>query len=145
MTLGSLALANGGKVTTPGIGTFESTGGAYGTARMTLMMETGVAGAMFETVPIVGAELVDFVFKTTGGQDNFRYERRTSQCIAGNNYEFQTGPPNGAYLRVGNVSTVCSNSLYVGQNRINPWVQITQAAYDAIGTKDPNMLYVVVG
>jgi hypothetical protein len=25
------------------------------------------------------------------------------------------------------------------------WVQITQAAYDAIGTKDPNMLYVVVG
>jgi hypothetical protein len=35
--------------------------------------------------------------------------------------------------------------LFVGSNRINPWVQLTQAAYDAIGTKDPNMLYVVVG
>lgn len=25
------------------------------------------------------------------------------------------------------------------------WVQMTQAAYDALGTKDPNTLYVVIG
>lgn len=28
---------------------------------------------------------------------------------------------------------------------LNPWVQMTQAAYDALGTKDPNTLYVIVG
>jgi Collagen triple helix repeat (20 copies) len=27
----------------------------------------------------------------------------------------------------------------------NPWVSMTQAQYDALGTKDPNVLYVIVG
>jgi len=32
-----------------------------------------------------------------------------------------------------------------GGQEINPWVQMTQAAYDALGTKDPKTLYVIVG
>jgi hypothetical protein len=32
-----------------------------------------------------------------------------------------------------------------GNQVLNPWVQMTQAAYDALATKDPNTLYVIVG
>ena len=33
--------------------------------------------------------------------------------------------------------------LFNGQNA--GWVQLTQAQYDALGTKDPNTLYLIVG
>lgn len=36
-------------------------------------------------------------------------------------------------------------TLHVKDQPINPWVSITQAAYDALPVKDPNTLYVVAG
>jgi len=43
------------------------------------------------------------------------------------------------------ISTPLLASTGTTVERINPWKQLTQAAYDAIVTKDPNILYVVVG
>jgi hypothetical protein len=37
------------------------------------------------------------------------------------------------------------SGTYVASATIRTIVQITQAAYDALGTKDPNTLYVIVG
>jgi hypothetical protein len=36
-------------------------------------------------------------------------------------------------------------SMSVRGQPVNPWVEVTQAAYDALATKDPQTLYVVVG
>jgi Collagen triple helix repeat (20 copies) len=50
----------------------------------------------------------------------------------------------GGAVRTDNDLRAAGN-LYSRGVQVNPWVQMTQAAYDALGTKDPNTLYVIVG
>jgi hypothetical protein len=50
-------------------------------------------------------------------------------------------PPGGA---TGQALTKTTGADYA-TGWASPWVQMTQAAYDALPTKDPNVLYVIVG
>ena len=111
-------------------------------------MESGTAGAMFETVPIPGAELVDFVFKTTGGQANVRYERRTAQCIAGNSYEFQIGPADASWARIGNASLVTTTPIVLPADPVAALHAAPKQYVDALvaahaGAVDPHAVYLL--
>lgn len=61
---------------------------------------------------------------------------------AGANGTNGTGVPAGGATNL--VLTKTSATDYATAWRA-PFTQLTQAAYDALGTKDPNVLYVVVG
>lgn len=61
-----------------------------------------------------------------------------------------TAPKGSVYAHTAGADNVTfyvkgSGAGNTGWVALRPWVQITQAAYDALGTKDPNTLYVVVG
>jgi hypothetical protein len=38
-----------------------------------------------------------------------------------------------------------TGNIYSKGTALNPWVQMTQAAYDALAVKNPNTLYVIIG
>lgn len=56
-------------------------------------------------------------------------------------------PGNGAVVRVDASDPTARRDLARHTHRYTqiPWVEITQAAYDALGTPNPNILYIIVG
>jgi len=160
---GGITLGAGQHIRAPTSVSIGNSSGTYGIARLTTMAEPGVLGAMFETSPVAGAELVDFVFKTTSTsstvwQSNIRFEARSSNIIGGNAWEFQIGPPDAPSIKIG--SAVIKNTVPLWLSNAAPTqpleaaakqyvderiVQLTQAAYDALTPKVATTLYIVVG
>lgn len=93
------------KITSPGNTlAFESTG-TGNTSRFTLVNTGGAQGIMVEQVG--PDDLVDFIYKTSSGQGNVRYERRSTHFYtAANTYEMQMGPSDDPDFVVGSDTTL---------------------------------------
>jgi hypothetical protein len=100
---------------------FREDGDVYGTSLLRLRNRNGENGAIFETIPLLGANLVDFIFKTSDGgsgtvQRNLRFETRSGDIsrtgspsfhLAGENPDLPT-------LSLGDNYSAFSKPLYIG-------------------------------
>ncbi len=95
-------------------------GGTYGSSILRLKNESGENGAIFETDPVSGANLVDFIFKTSDGgsgtvQRNIRFEARATQARTGvPSFEIAGADPDTPTLSLGDNYAAFSKPLYIG-------------------------------